>query len=56
MIVRALIPFVTELVFLLSVFVAGIFASIAALMFNCVNKEDIDYSPYEEGEWRLAVH
>ena len=30
----------------------GIFASFAALMFNCVRKEDIDYSPYEEGEWR----
>lgn len=34
---------------------AGIFASLAALMFNCVRKEDIDYSPYEEGEWRLAA-
>ncbi|KAB5557140.1 hypothetical protein DKX38_008049 [Salix brachista] len=33
----------------------GIFASIAALMFNCVRKEDIDYSPYEEGEWRLKL-
>lgn len=33
----------------------GIFASIAALMFNCVRKEDIDYSPYDEGEWRLAI-
>ena len=21
-------------------------------MFNSVRKEDIDYSPYEEGEWR----
>ena len=21
-------------------------------MFNCVRREDIDYSPYEEGEWR----
>lgn len=30
----------------------GIFASLAALMFNSVRKEDIDYSPYEEGEWR----
>ncbi|TXG52900.1 hypothetical protein EZV62_022069 [Acer yangbiense] len=34
---------------------AGIFASLAALMFNCVRKEDIDYSPYEEGEWRLKL-
>ncbi|KAJ6954446.1 hypothetical protein NC652_006010 [Populus alba x Populus x berolinensis] len=33
-------------------YLPGIFASIAALMFNCVRKEDIDYSPYEEGEWR----
>ncbi|KAK5840303.1 hypothetical protein PVK06_009197 [Gossypium arboreum] len=33
----------------------GIFASIAALMFNCVRKEDIDYSPYDEGEWRLKL-
>ncbi|KAJ6709427.1 SMALL MEMBRANE PROTEIN-RELATED [Salix koriyanagi] len=24
-------------------------------MFNCVRKEDIDYSPYEEGEWRLKL-
>lgn len=32
----------------------GIFASLASLMFNCVKKDDIDYSPYEEGEWRLA--
>lgn len=31
---------------------AGIFASLAALMFNGVKKEDIDYSPYEDGEWR----
>jgi hypothetical protein len=23
-------------------------------MFNCVRKEDIDYSPYDEGEWRLV--
>ncbi|KVH99310.1 Uncharacterized protein family UPF0220 [Cynara cardunculus var. scolymus] len=33
----------------------GIFASLAALMFNCVRREDIDYSPYEEGEWRLKL-
>ncbi|KAG6774191.1 hypothetical protein POTOM_021542 [Populus tomentosa] len=33
-------------------YLPGIFASIASLMFNCVRKEDIDYSPYEEGEWR----
>ncbi|CAK9171730.1 unnamed protein product [Ilex paraguariensis] len=32
-----------------------IFASLAALMFNCVRKEDIDYSPYEEGEWSEVV-
>ncbi|KAB2046232.1 hypothetical protein E1A91_D01G220300v1 [Gossypium mustelinum] len=32
-----------------------IFASIAALMFNCVGKDDIDYSPYDEGEWRLKL-
>ncbi|KAH0989341.1 hypothetical protein GBA52_000824 [Prunus armeniaca] len=38
-----------------AVFGAGIFASLAALMFNCVKKEDIDYSPYEEGEWRLKL-
>ncbi|MBA0681805.1 hypothetical protein Goari_023581 [Gossypium aridum] len=36
-------------------YLPGIFASIAALMFNCVRKEDIDYSPYDEGEWRLAI-
>ncbi|KAH8515979.1 hypothetical protein H0E87_004407 [Populus deltoides] len=34
-------------------YLPGIFASIAALMFNCVRKEDIDYSPYEEGEWSV---
>ncbi|XP_054794502.1 uncharacterized protein LOC129300005 isoform X4 [Prosopis cineraria] len=33
-------------------YLPGIFASLAALMFNCVRKEDIDYSPYDEGEWR----
>ncbi|XP_057469039.1 uncharacterized protein LOC130758213 isoform X3 [Actinidia eriantha] len=32
-------------------YLPGIFASLAALMFNCVRREDIDYSPYEEGEW-----
>ncbi|XP_072079681.1 uncharacterized protein [Arachis hypogaea] len=32
-------------------YLPGIFASLAALMFNCVRKEDIDYSPYDEGEW-----
>ncbi|KAI5589157.1 hypothetical protein POPTR_005G171901v4 [Populus trichocarpa] len=36
-------------------YLPGIFASIASLMFNCVRKEDIDYSPYEEGEWRLKL-
>lgn len=34
---------------------AGIFASLAALMFNCVRREDIDYSPYDDGEWRSAL-
>uniref|UniRef100_A0A803L084 Uncharacterized protein n=1 Tax=Chenopodium quinoa TaxID=63459 RepID=A0A803L084_CHEQI len=32
-----------------------IFASLAALMFNCVRKEDIDYSPYDEGEWSVTA-
>jgi len=36
-------------------YLPGFFASFAALMFNCVRKEDIDYSPYEEGEWRLKL-
>jgi len=36
--------------------IKGIFASLAALMFNCVRKEDIDYSPYDEGEWRYSIH
>ncbi|CAN0880562.1 Transmembrane protein 50A [Linum grandiflorum] len=36
-------------------YLPGIFASFAALMFNCVRKEDIDYSPYDEGEWRLKL-
>ncbi|KAJ6930542.1 hypothetical protein NC652_014157 [Populus alba x Populus x berolinensis] len=35
-------------------YLPGIFASIASLMFNCVRKEDIDYSPYEEGEWSIS--
>ncbi|WOG96719.1 hypothetical protein DCAR_0416055 [Daucus carota subsp. sativus] len=26
-----------------------------ALMFNCVRREDIDYSPYDDGEWRLKL-
>jgi hypothetical protein len=33
----------------------GFFASFAALMFNCVKKEDINdnyYSPYDDSEWR----
>ncbi|XP_048612824.1 uncharacterized protein LOC106348461 isoform X3 [Brassica napus] len=34
-------------------YLPGIFASLGALMFNCVRKEDIDYSPYDEGEWRF---
>ncbi|KAM1374257.1 hypothetical protein ACFX2I_024835 [Malus domestica] len=33
---------------------SGIFASLAALMLNCV-KKDIDYSPCEEGEWSTMV-
>lgn len=33
-------------------YLPGIFASLAALMFNCVRREDIDYSPYDDGEWR----
>ncbi|MQM11955.1 hypothetical protein Taro_044866, partial [Colocasia esculenta] len=36
-------------------YLPGIFASLAALMFNCVKKDDIDYSPYEEGEWRSSA-
>ncbi|XP_054796347.1 uncharacterized protein LOC129301782 [Prosopis cineraria] len=36
-------------------YLPGIFASLVALMFNCVRKEDIDYSPYDEGEWRLKL-
>ncbi|XP_010277682.1 PREDICTED: transmembrane protein 50 homolog isoform X1 [Nelumbo nucifera] len=36
-------------------YLPGIFASLAALMFNCVKRDDIDYSPYEEGEWRLKL-
>jgi hypothetical protein len=33
----------------------GFFATFAALMFNCVNREDIGdsyYSPYDDSEWR----
>ncbi|MBA0674692.1 hypothetical protein Goari_016275, partial [Gossypium aridum] len=33
-------------------YLLGIFASIAALILNCVRKEDIDYSPYNKGKWR----
>ncbi|KMZ76404.1 putative Transmembrane protein 50a [Zostera marina] len=36
-------------------YLPGIFASFAALMFNCVKKDDMDYSPYEEGQWRLKL-
>ncbi|GMI71594.1 hypothetical protein like AT1G36980 [Hibiscus trionum] len=36
-------------------YLPGIFASIAALMFNCVRKDDIDYSPYDDIEWRLKL-
>ncbi|KAJ8445143.1 hypothetical protein Cgig2_029515 [Carnegiea gigantea] len=35
-------------------YLPGIFASLAALMFNGVRKDDIDYSPYD-GEWRLKL-
>jgi len=41
---------------LLIVVFEGIFASLAGLMFNCVRKEDIDYSPYDEGEWRYLLY
>ncbi|PWZ24395.1 hypothetical protein Zm00014a_029804 [Zea mays] len=36
-------------------YLPGFFASFAALMFNCVNREDIGdgyYSPYDDSEWR----
>ncbi|XP_078444760.1 transmembrane 50A-like protein [Wolffia australiana] len=36
-------------------YLPGIFASLAALMFNGVKKEDMDYSPYEDGEWRVKL-
>ncbi|KAL2520067.1 hypothetical protein Fot_23990 [Forsythia ovata] len=38
-------------------YLPGIFASLAALMFNTVNKEDLDDSPYGygEGEWRVKL-
>ncbi|KAK8969301.1 hypothetical protein KSP40_PGU005321 [Platanthera guangdongensis] len=38
-------------------YLPGIFASLAALMFNSVRKEDIsyDYSPYGESEWRSVI-
>ncbi|KAK8940910.1 hypothetical protein KSP39_PZI010000 [Platanthera zijinensis] len=38
-------------------YLPGIFASLAALMFNSVRKEDIsyDYSPYGESEWRMEL-
>ncbi|XP_072978459.1 uncharacterized protein [Typha angustifolia] len=40
-------------------YLPGIFASLAALMFNCVNREDISYdyySPYGgDSEWRLKL-
>ncbi|KAH7679222.1 putative membrane protein [Dioscorea alata] len=38
-------------------YLPGIFATLAALMFNCVNKDDIsyDYSPYGESEWRIKL-
>ncbi|CAA2933854.1 transmembrane 50 homolog [Olea europaea subsp. europaea] len=38
-------------------YLPGIFASLAALMFNSVKKDDVidQYSPYDEGEWRLVA-
>ncbi|CAA3027126.1 transmembrane 50 homolog [Olea europaea subsp. europaea] len=36
-------------------YLPGIFASLAALMFNTVNKEDLDDSPYGESEWRVKL-
>nr|DAD29677.1 TPA_asm: hypothetical protein HUJ06_031145 [Nelumbo nucifera] len=36
-------------------YLPGILASLVTLMFNCVKRDDIDYSPYEEGEWSGAV-
>ncbi|PKU79898.1 transmembrane protein 50 homolog [Dendrobium catenatum] len=39
-------------------YLPGIFASLAALMFNCVRKEEIAYdyySPYGESDWRLKL-
>ncbi|CAA2960689.1 transmembrane 50A [Olea europaea subsp. europaea] len=38
-------------------YLPGIFASLAALMFNTVNKEDLDDSPYGygENEWRVKL-
>ncbi|KAG2643810.1 transmembrane protein 50 homolog isoform X2 [Panicum virgatum] len=40
-------------------YLPGIFASLAALMFNCVNKDEIGYdyySPYgDDSEWRVKL-
>ncbi|XP_004955010.1 transmembrane protein 50 homolog [Setaria italica] len=39
-------------------YLPGFFASFAALMFNCVNREDIGdgyYSPYDDSEWRVKL-
>ncbi|WOL20036.1 transmembrane protein 50A [Canna indica] len=39
-------------------YLPGIFASLAALMFNCVDRSDIGYdyySPYGESEWRVKL-
>jgi hypothetical protein len=36
-------------------YLPGLFASFAALMFNCVKREDANYnyySPYDDSEWR----
>ncbi|BAF09089.1 uncharacterized protein [Oryza sativa Japonica Group] len=39
-------------------YLPGLFASFAALMFNCVKREDANYnyySPYDDSEWRLKL-
>uniref|UniRef100_A0ACD5ZEW2 Uncharacterized protein n=1 Tax=Avena sativa TaxID=4498 RepID=A0ACD5ZEW2_AVESA len=39
-------------------YLPGLFATFAALMFNCVKREDINdnyYSPYDDSEWRLKL-
>ncbi|XP_020112167.1 transmembrane protein 50 homolog [Ananas comosus] len=39
-------------------YLPGIFASLAALMFNCVSRDDVSYgsySPYDDTEWRVKL-